>query len=76
MFRINIVDNRVDGESLHKPAELFGIHLSEFVTGAWPGEMSVVNPFGKEKKTIPFPYQSLDFMGRTSAEKKQGIGNE
>ena len=76
MFRIDIADKRGDGEPLHKPVELFGIHLPEFVIGVWPGEMSAVNQFGKEKKTIVFQYQSFDFTGRTSAEKKEGIWNE
>lgn len=73
MLRVNILDNRVNGKALHQPAVLFGIHLAEFIRGAWPGEASAINTFVKEQKTITFPKKSFYPGRRPATEKEQGI---
>ena len=66
-------DHRVNAESFHQPVELAGIKVSGFGRIAWPGEVPIFHTLCKEKITVSFPEESLDFIGTSAAEEEKSI---
>lgn len=70
------MDDRVYGEPLHQPPELF-MRQSLKVTGtSGPDEPAGFNTFIEEQETITFPKQSFDLGRGMPAEQEEGVGNE
>jgi hypothetical protein len=59
VLRTDIVDDRINGESLHQPVELFGSHGTKLIGRTGPREAAAFNPLIKEQETVAFPQQSF-----------------
>ena len=69
-------DDRVDGESHHKPAELLLRKVPKIHGCSWPGEPAGFDPFVQQKKSVSLPEETFDLGGGVSTEQKQCVGNK
>jgi hypothetical protein len=53
------VDDRINGESLHQPPELFGSHGTKLIGRMGPREVTAFHPLVKEQEAVAFPQQSF-----------------
>ena len=72
-FRPNLPDCAFYSESLHKSLKLFLRDIQNFLRCSRPDESTILQAFIQEKKTITFPYQSLDFTCLSATEQKQSV---
>lgn len=70
------MDDGIDGEPLHQPAELFRRKLTELLRVPRPGEMTALDTLVQEKKAVAFPEQAFDLRSRAAAEQEQRIWHE
>ena len=64
------MDDGIDGEPLHQPAELFRRKLTKLLRVPRPGEMTALDTLVQEKKAVAFPEQAFDAVGPPAAEQK------
>ena len=71
---IDIMDNGIDSESLHQPAELFSRHGTKFVRGSGPCKVAGFYAFVKKQETISFFGNRGVNFGRYSIESEFNNG--
>ena len=68
--------DRVSGydlQPLHQRPVLFRRDLQSLFFGTGPAESAQLQPFVKEKESVPFPYKPFDAVTASSAEQEEDI---
>ena len=69
-------NDRVNGESHHKPPELLLRKVPKIPGCSWPGEPAGFDTFVQKKKAVTLPEKTFDLGSGMPAEQKQCVGNK
>ena len=62
-----------DLQSLHQCLKLFRCDFQSLFFCTRPAETAKLQPFVKEKESVPFPYKSLDTVTASATEEEENV---
>ena len=74
MLRVDVVDDRGNEKSPHKPSELFGIHLPQFIRRTGQGEMFAVDSLVEKKNPSPSHNKPLILQADRPQKRNKVLG--